>query len=200
MATNARYRVQLRRRREGKTDYQARKALVVSGNLRLVARNTLKNAIAQIIVAKPNGDEVLAAAHSSELKKFGWQAATGNIPAAYLTGLLCGLRAKKAGIEEAVLDIGLIPPTKGSRLFALLNGVVDAGIEVPYDEEKLGKERTNGSHIAEYAKELGAGSEDYSAKFSAYLSQKLAPEKLPEHFAAVKKTIINSFKSEGKKS
>lgn len=199
MATNARYRVQLRRRREGKTDYQARKALVVSGNLRLVARNTLKNASAQIIIAKPNGDEVLAAAHSSELKKFGWLAATGNIPAAYLTGLLCGLRAKKAGIEEAVFDIGLISPTKGSRLFALLNGVIDAGLDVPYDEEKLVKERTDGSHVAEYAKELGAGSEDYSAKFSAYLSRNLAPEKLPEHFAQVKKTIINSFKSEGKK-
>lgn len=199
MATNARYRVQLRRRREGKTDYQARKALVVSGNLRLVARNSLKNASAQIIIAKPKGDEVLAAAHSNELKEFGWQAATGNIPAAYLTGLLCGLRAKKAGIEEAVLDIGLIPPTKGSRVFALLSGIVDAGVEVPYNEEKLVKERTNGSHIAEYAKELSSGSEDYSAKFSAYLSQNLAPEKLPEHFVQVKNTIINSFKSEGKK-
>ncbi|HLN46213.1 MAG TPA: 50S ribosomal protein L18 [Candidatus Sulfotelmatobacter sp.] len=199
MASNARYRVQLRRRREGKTDYQARKALVVSGNLRLVARNSLKNASAQIIIAKPNGDEVLAAAHSNELKEFGWQAATGNIPAAYLTGLLCGLRAKKVGIEEAVLDIGLIPPTKGSRVFALLSGVVDAGVEVPYNEEKLVKERTNGSHIAEYAKELGSGSEDYSDKFSAYLSQNLAPEKLPDHFVQVKNTIINSFKSEGKK-
>lgn len=200
MATNARYRVAMRRRREGKTDYQQRKALVVSRKLRLVARNTLKHASAQIIVAKPNGDEVLAAANSSELKEFGWQASTGNIPSAYLTGLLCGLRAKKAGIEEAILDIGLIPPTKGSRVFALLNGVIDAGVEVPYDEEKLVKERTNGFHIAEYAKELGAGSEDYSTKFSAYLSRNLAPEKLPEHFTQVKAAIINSFKNVGKKS
>ena len=69
MARGSRYRVQLRRRREGKTDYQARKALVLSGRLRLVARNTLKNVSAQIIVAKPHGDEVLAAAHSGELSK-----------------------------------------------------------------------------------------------------------------------------------
>src|SRR3989304_224151 len=115
MARNARYRVKLRRRREGKTDYQARKALVVSGKPRLVARSPLKNASVQIVVAKPHGDEVLAAAHSSDLKKFGWKAPAGNVPSAYLTGLLCGLHAKKKGGTEAVLDIGLIPPPKGSR-------------------------------------------------------------------------------------
>ena len=201
MARNARYRVKLRRRREGKTDYQARKALVVSGKPRLVARKSNKNMVAQIVVAKPQGDEVLAATHSSELtKKFGWKASTGNVPAAYLTGLLCGLRAKKEGITEAVLDIGLIPPTKGSRLFATLSGVLDAGLEVPHSEEKLVKERVNGLHIATYGKKLGAGSESYSAKFSAYLEENLAPEKLPEHFTQVKADIVNSFKSEDKEA
>jgi len=201
MARNARYRVQLRRRREGKTDYHARKALVVSGRPRLVARKSNKNMVAQIVIAKPHGDEVLAAAHSSELKKkFGWKASTGNVPSAYLTGLLCGLRAKKEGVTEAVLDIGLIPPTKGSRLFATLSGVLDAGLEVPHGEEKLVKERINGVHIALYGKKLGAGSESYSAKFSAYLGQNLAPEKLPEHFSQVKADIGNSFKSEDKKA
>ncbi len=200
MAKTARYRVQLRRRREGKTDFQARKGLVISGKPRLVVRNTLKNLSAQIVVAKPQGDEVLAAAHSRELKKFGWQASTGNVPSAYLTGLLCGLRAKKAGVAEAVLDIGLIPPTKGSRLFAALNGALDGGIDVPYSEEKLVKERTNGVHIALYGKKLGPGSESYSARFSGYLSRNLAPEKVPEHFTQIKAEIIKSFKSEGKKA
>jgi len=200
MAKTARYRVKLRRRREGKTDYQARKALVVSGKPRLVARNSLKNASAQVVIAKPHGDEVLAAAHSNELKKFGWNGSTGNVPSTYLTGLLCGLRAKKKGVSEAVLDIGLIPPTKGSKLFAALSGFLDAGLDVPHKEEKLGKERTNGVHIALYAKKLGAGSEEYSSEFSAYLSRKLAPEKLPEHFSQVKADIISSFKNEGKKA
>jgi large subunit ribosomal protein L18 len=201
MAKNARYRVKLRRRREGKTDYQARKALVVSVKPRLVARKSIKSMVAQIVVAKAHGDEVLVAAHSSELTgKFGWKASTGNVPSAYLTGLLCGLRAKKEGITEAVLDIGLIPPTKGSRLFATLSGVLDAGLGVPHSEEKLVKERVNGIHIAMYGKKLGAGSESYSAKFSGYLGKNLAPEKLPEHFTQVKADIINSFKSEGKKA
>jgi large subunit ribosomal protein L18 len=200
MARNARYRVKLRRRREGKTDYQARKALVVSGKPRLVVRNSLKNASAQIIVAKPEGDKVLASAHSHELKEFEWKASTGNIPSAYLTGLLCGLRAKKAGVEEAVLDIGLVQPSKGSRLFAVLSGVVDAGVEVPFDEAKLAKERVNGFHIASYAKKLGAGSEDYSAKFAGYLSRELAPEKIAESFPQAKSSIVKSFKSEDKKA
>ena len=67
MARGSTYRVAPRRRREGKTDYQARKALVLSGKPRLVARSTIKNTVAQIIIAKPHGDEVLASGHSREL-------------------------------------------------------------------------------------------------------------------------------------
>ena len=200
MARGSTYRVPSRRRREGKTDYQARKALVLSGTPRLVARSTVKNVVAQIIVAKPHGDEVLAAAHSKELKKYGWKAPTGNVPAAYLTGLLCGLKAKAKGVAEAVLDIGLVAPTKGAKVFAALSGVLDAGVEVPHDEEKLVKERMEGAHIAEYGKSLSEDSEVYAAKFSKYLAQKLSPEQVPEHFAKVKAEIIKSFEKGGKKA
>jgi large subunit ribosomal protein L18 len=199
MAKNASYRVPLRRRREGKTDYQARKALVISRKLRLVTRGSLKNANVQIIQAKPEGDFVLAAANSKELVKlFGWKAPTGNIPAAYLTGLLCGLKAKSKGVKEAILDIGLGAPTKGARVFAMLSGVVDAGVSVPHSDEKLVKERYKGDQIAKYAKKLGAGSDEYNKKFSAYIAAGVAPEKLPEHFTKVKADIIASFKGEKK--
>ncbi len=195
MAKNAHYRVQLRRRREGKTDYQARKAMVVSGRPRLVARPSLNNVTAQIIIAKPQGDQVLAAANSRELvKKYGWKAATGNIPAAYLTGLLCGLKAKAAGVDQAILDIGMIIPTKGQRVFAVLSGVLDAGVEVPHSEEKIVKERTKGDHIAKYAKALGADSDEYKAQFSKYIAAEVEPEKITEHFSKVKADVIGSFK------
>ena len=195
MAKNASYRVKLRRRREGKTDYQARKALVTSRKPRLVTRASLKNVEAQIIIAKPHGDEVLAAANSRELiKKFGWKAPTGNIPAAYLTGLLVGLKAKATGITEAILDLGLVSPTKGSRTFAVLSGVVDAGVTVPHSEEKIVKERMKGEHIAKYAKNLGAGSEEYTAKFTQYTAKGVAPEKIGEHVSKVKADIVASFK------
>ena len=191
MAKGSSYRVHLRRRREGKTDYQARKALVTSRKPRLVTRASIKNVEVQIIIAKPHGDEVLASANSRELiKSYGWRAPTGNIPASYLTGLLCGVKAKAAGIKEAILDIGLVSPTKGSKIFAVLSGVVDAGVEVPHSEEKIVKERMKGEHIAKYAKSLGADSEEYTAKFSQYSAQGVAPEKIVEHFIKVKADII----------
>ena len=195
MAKSGSYRVQLRRRREGKTDYQARKALVISGKPRLVTRTSLKNITVQIAIAKPHGDEILAAANSRELAKtYGWKAPTGNTSSAYLTGLLCGLKAKAAGVKEAILDIGLLAPTKGAKIFAALSGVLDAGVAVPYSEEKIVKERLKGEHIAKYAKSLGAGSDEYKAKFSWYIAQGVAPEKLPEHFSKVKAEVIGSFK------
>lgn len=199
MARGSRYRVPLRRRREGKTDYQARKALVLSGRPRLVARNTVKNVVAQIIVAKPHGDEVSVTAHSRELRKYGWKAPTGNVPAAYLTGLLCGLKAKAKGVEAAIFDIGLIAPTKGAKIFATLSGVLDAGVDVPHSEEKMVKERMEGKHIAAYGKSLAEDSEVYSAKFSKYVEQKMSPEKLPEHFLNVKADIIKSFEKKAPK-
>ena len=201
MAKDSRYCVQLRRRKEGKTDYKARKALVISGKPRLVVRNTLKNVIAQIIVAKPHGDEVLVSAHSRELKKYEWKAHAGNLSSAYLTGLLCGLKAKTQGVKEVILDIGLHSPSKGARVFAMLKGVLDAGVHVPHSEEKLPDEkRIEGEHIAQYAESLASNPEEYQSKFSKYLEQKLPPEDLPKHFAKVKTEILAAFKSGGKKA
>jgi large subunit ribosomal protein L18 len=201
MAKDSRYCVQLRRRKEGKTDYKARKALVISGKPRLVVRNTLKNVIAQIIVAKPHGDEVLVSAHSRELKKYEWKAHAGNLSSAYLTGLLCGLKAKAQGVKEVILDIGLHSPSKGARVFAMLKGVLDAGVHVPHSEEKLPDEkRIEGEHIAQYAESLASNPQEYQSKFSKYLEQKLPPESLPKHFAKVKKEILAAFKSGGKKA
>jgi large subunit ribosomal protein L18 len=196
VAKNRNFRVKLRRRREGKTDYQARKALVTSGKPRLVTRGANRNVTVQILIAKPHGDEVLAAANSRELvKNYNWKAPRGNIPTAYLTGLLCGTKAKAKGVKEAILDIGLVAPTKGAKIFAALSGVLDAGVEVPHSEEKIVKERMKGEHIARYAKSLGAGSEEYTAKFSKYNTQGVAPEKITEHFTKVKAEILGSFKA-----
>jgi large subunit ribosomal protein L18 len=189
----SRYRVPLRRRREKKTDYQARKGFVVSGKPRLVARSSLKNTVAQIIVAKPHGDEVLASAHTRELvNKYGWKAATGNVPAAYLTGLLCGLKAKKNGVTEAILDLGLVSPTKGSKVFATMGGVVDAGVEIPHAEEKIVKERTRGEHIQEYGESL-EGSEEYAPKFSTYVAKGLSLDKFGDHFVEVRNSVLTAF-------
>ena len=201
MAKNSRYCVPFRRRREGKTDYKARKALLLSGKPRLVARCSINNVSAQIVVAKPTGDEVVVSAQSKEVaRKYGWKAPKGNIPAAYLTGFLCGLKAKSHGIEEAILDIGLYPPSKGARVFAVLKGVLDAEVNVPHSEEKLPDEkRIEGEHIAKYAQNLASDAEEYQSRFSDYLKEKTPPENLPKHVAQVKTDIMKSFKSGGSK-
>jgi len=201
MAKGSRYCAPYRRRKEGKTDYQARKAFILSGKPRLVVRGTLKNISAQIAIAKTEGDNVLISAHSRELKDFGWKVARGNVPAAYLTGLLCGLKAKAKGIEESILDIGLYAPSKGARIFAALKGVLDAGIDVPHSEEKLPDEkRIMGEHIVQLAKSLSSNPEQYQARFSKYLEQKVPPENLSDSFTEVKKNIVAAFKSGGKKA
>jgi large subunit ribosomal protein L18 len=144
-------------------------------------------------MAKPTGDVVLASAHSKELvKKYGWKAATGNVPAAYLTGLLCGLKAKANGVSEAILDIGLVSPTKGSKVFATLSGVLDAGVVVPHDAEKLLKKRNDAEHIVKYAKSLG-NAEEYAPKFSTVLAKGLAPEDIGEHFGEVKAAVFKAY-------
>lgn len=199
MVRHSSYRVPLRRRREGKTDYHARKAMVISEKPRLVPRFSAKNTSIQIIISKKKGDEVIAAAHSRELKKkYGWKAPTGNIPAAYLTGLLCGYRARKKAVDNAILDIGLINPSKGSKLFAALSGIVDTKIFVPHNEDKIIKERLEGKHIAKYGSSLEIDPNAYAAKFGNYIKQKISPKDLPEHFAKIKLDIINSFNGDKK--
>jgi len=199
MAKGSHYCVPYRRRHEGKTDYRARRALVISGKPRLVVRSTLKNVTAQIIVAKPHGDEVLVSAHSKELGNYEWKTPEGNIPSAYLTGLLCGLKAKAKGLEQAILDIGLRSPSKGARVFAVLKGVLDAGIEVPHTEEKLpDEERIEGKHITQYAESMSSTPEKYQSTFSQYIKQNLPPENLTKVLAEAKSAMMAAFKNGGK--
>jgi len=200
MATGPRYRVPFRRRRDGKTNYRSRRSLVLSRLPRVVVRLTLKNTIIQVIEAESKGDKVTVSAHSHELaKKYGWLSSGGNIPSAYLTGLLCGFKAMSNGVEKAILDIGLHIPSKGTRVFAALKGVVDAGVEVPHSDDILPEEsRISGKHIAEYASQLSSDPELYKQKFSKYLSKGSRPEELAEHFSAVKAKIMASFEKKVK--
>ena len=71
MATNGRYFVQFRRRREGKTDYYQRQRLIVSGRNRMVIRKTNPNILIQLVAAQMDGDYTLVHVHSSELVRDG---------------------------------------------------------------------------------------------------------------------------------
>ncbi len=150
MSTGPRYRVPFRRRREGKTDYRHRAALLRGEVARLVVRKSNRHIRVQFIEYHDKGDKILASAVSKELEELGWTGSGKSTPGAYLTGMLAGKRAKEKGLEEAVLDIGLREPTKGAVVFAALKGVVDAGIEVPHSEDMLPpKDRLSGKHMKE---------------------------------------------------
>lgn len=187
MKVPQRYTVPYRRKREGKTDYKKRLALLVSGRPRLVIRRSLKNVWLQIIEYSPQGDKVLASAHTRSLIKLGWKAARSNIPAAYLCGLLLGKRAKEKNIKEAVLDIGRNVSQKGGVIYAALKGCVDAGLEIDHAKEILpNEERVAGEHITAWASQLKSRPEQYKRYFGEYLKRTLAPENLPKHVEEIK--------------
>jgi len=96
-----RFSVKPRRRREGKTDYRKRLKLLRSKKVRMVVRKSIKNTQIQFVEYKEDGDNILISAKSDELiKKFNWKFSTSSTPAAYLTGVLAGKRAKDKGIDE----------------------------------------------------------------------------------------------------
>ncbi|AEH06762.1 50S ribosomal protein L18 [Methanothermococcus okinawensis] len=193
MAHSAKYRVPFRRRREGKTNYRLRLKLLLSKKPRLVVRKSLNNIVAQLVAYDEIGDKILVSAHSRELVKMGYKGHCGNIPAAYLTGLLLGKKALKEGYEEAVLDLGLQSATKGAAVFAILKGAVDAGMDIPHSDDILPEdERINGSHVKQYAKLLKEEDEEkYKKQFSKYLEKGLNPENLPEHFEEIKEKVLS---------
>mmetsp|Transcript_52166 Transcript_52166/g.97905 ORF Transcript_52166/g.97905 Transcript_52166/m.97905 type:complete len:317 (+) Transcript_52166:85-1035(+) len=103
-----RYQVKKRRRREGKTDFQARRKMVRQDKnkfnnkkYRLIVRITNRRILTQIAYATIAGDVIVAQASSSELTKFGIPCGHKNYGAAYATGLLVARRTlKKFGLDE----------------------------------------------------------------------------------------------------
>ena len=94
-----RFQVKFRRRRQGKTDFYARRRLIQqdknkydSKKYRFVVRRTNRRIICQVIYATIQGDRILCQSDSFELKKFGVEAGLTNYAAAYATGLLCARR------------------------------------------------------------------------------------------------------------
>ncbi|KAI9730893.1 MAG: 60S ribosomal protein L5 [Cirrosporium novae-zelandiae] len=104
----SRYQTKYKRRRQGKTDYYARKKLITqaknkynSPKYRLVVRFTNRDIICQIVTSELTGDKIFCSAYSHELKRYGITHGLTNWAAAYATGLLIARRAlKKLGLDE----------------------------------------------------------------------------------------------------
>ncbi len=187
MAHKKIFTIPFRRKRQGKTDYKKRLGMLKSRKLRLVVRKSNKHMLAQVIKYGHKGDTVLKSCSTKDLKKYGWDANTGNIPAAYLAGFLIGTQMKG---KEAILDLGLQTPITGSRVFAVLKGAADGGLKINFSENVLPSEdRLKGMHIKNYADSLD--NKSFEKIFSDYLKNKKDPKKIDEYFEKVKKNILS---------
>lgn len=131
-----RYQVKFKRRREGKTDYYARKRLVTQDKnkyntpkYRLIVRFTNTDVIAQVskrskrdcystvhavnislqvAYARIEGDIIVGAAYSHELPRYGVKVGLTNYSASYCTGLLL---ARRVGMASHPLQLLAAPLT-----------------------------------------------------------------------------------------
>lgn len=151
MADSPNHEVPLRRRREGRTNYEKRLALLKSGDHRAVIRISNNHTEIQFAAYHPDGDRIVTTATSRHLQEHGWDEHTGNLPAAYVTGFLAGKKALDEGVNKAVPDFGVQDQEYGSRHYAAVKGMRDAGLDVPADESVLpADERAHGSHASSY--------------------------------------------------
>lgn len=210
-----RFQTQYRRRREGKTDYYARKRLIVQDKnkyntpkYRLVVRITNTDVVCQVVYSRICGDFVLAAAYAHELPRYGVSVGLTNFAAAYCTGLLLARRVvAKLGIPEgasadaeegprafkAFLDTGLQRTSTGAKVFAVLKGAVDGGLNVPHSEKRFPgwtkdkkaldadvlRSHILGGHVAEYMRQLQADDEEaFQRQFARFVKAGVAADGL----------------------
>merc|ERR1711968_349249 len=216
-----RFQVKYKRRREGKTDYYARKRLVTQDKnkfgtpkYRFVVRFTNKDIICQVVSSKIKGDVCHAAAYAHELPRYGLSVGLTNYSAAYCVGLLCARRLLTNEDEEegvsafhANLDVGLKRTTLGSKIFSAMKGAFDGGLEIPHSEKKFygydpdeksydaesNRERILGGHVAEYMTSLQEEEpEEYEEKFKKYIEAGIDADNMEETYLSVHKKIRES--------
>jgi len=137
------------RRIRGQTEYEQRLRLLKSNMPRIVVRKSNKNTLVQITEYNAVGDKIITSAKAIDLVKLGFNANTGNLTASYLTGYLAGKRAMSKKLKtECIVDLGLQEIQYGSRIFAAVKGIMDAGIKVRASEDIFPSEdRLNGAHL-----------------------------------------------------
>lgn len=183
--------IKYKRRRQGRTNYKRRLKLLLSKKPRIIIRRNHGSIVAQVATFEPQGDKVAVNVSSKNLETFGWKHHAGNLPSAYLTGLLLGKKAQAAGIKEGIVDSGLINSIKGNSFYATLKGIIDSGLKVPADQSIFpNDERISGKHIEDYAKKLKENEEAFKKQYSG----KTNPEQITQDFEKTKNAIMGDKK------
>jgi len=243
-----RYQVKFRRRREGKTDYRARKRLCAQAKdkynqpkWRIVVRISNKYVITQIVKPLIIGDDVVCSAYSSELPRYGLKVGLKNYAACYCTGLLVarrmltqiGLADTYKGQDEeitgkvvktqmngktyyvdemddnkkpfrALLDVGIRSTTTGARIFGVMKGATDGGLDIPHNhkrfpgydgdtkkfEAEVLHDRIFGTHVSEYMEEMQEEDPElYKNFFARYIECGHTPDSLEDLYTSVHEAI-----------
>ncbi|MDE1855997.1 MAG: 50S ribosomal protein L18 [Candidatus Micrarchaeota archaeon] len=181
--------LKFRRRREAKTNYAKRLALVKGNMERVVIRKSNRKIIGQIIKYNEKGDVVLYSADSAELKKIGWPSRS-NRATAYLTGMLLASKLNDSDRKkEHILDIGLSSPVSNSIPFVFAKGCIEGGMKVRGHFE-IDESFYNGTLTAKYSDELKKNEQErYKAQFGGYIEEKITPDAIPKLFAEAKEKI-----------
>lgn len=184
--------VKYRRYREGITDYRRRLNMLKSRKPRFVIRKSLNHITVQVVNYESKGDKILLTVNSSSLEKYGWNLSKKNVPAAYLTGLLAGKKSQELKIEDAVIDFGRISNTRGSKIYAVIKGIIDSGVKIKASEHVLPKDdRIKGGHIEKFAKELKESDpERFKKIYSVSIKKKAKPEEMTKAFEETKQKIL----------
>uniref|UniRef100_A0A672TXZ5 Ribosomal protein L5 n=1 Tax=Strigops habroptila TaxID=2489341 RepID=A0A672TXZ5_STRHB len=181
-----RYQVKFRRRREGKTDYYARKRLVIQD------KNKYNTPKYRMIVRVTNRDIICQLLNKFGLDKIyeGQVEVTGD---EYNVESVDG----KPGAFTCYLDAGLARTTTGNKVFGALKGAVDGGLSIPhstkrfpgYDSEskefnaEVHRKHIMGQNVADYMRYLMEEDEDaYKKQFSQYIKNNLTPDGMEEMY------------------
>jgi large subunit ribosomal protein L18 len=186
----------LKRRRQGQTDYRARRRAIASQKPLLVVRVSNKNVSSQFLTPTAKGDLVVSSAHSRELSKLGWKGSLKSTPACYLLGMLAGKKALGKGVKEAVLYTGVLPFIRGARVAAFVKGAIDAGVQIPMSEEVFPSEdRISGKSISDFATALSTeDATEYKRRFSQLLKSGFDPKDYPGQVEKTKAAIAGGKK------
>jgi len=217
------YRARIRLINQDKNKYNTPK-------YRFVVRFTNKDIIAQIVSASITGDTILTAAYAHELPRYGLEVGLTNYAAAYCTGLLLARRVLKilelddeyeGNVEatgedysveaadtrrpfRALLDVGLVRTTTGNRVFGVLKGALDGGLDVPHSDKRFAGYKKEdkqldadfhrkyifGGHVADYMRALMEDEpEKYQSQFSEYIKKGIEADDMEELYKKVHAAI-----------
>merc|ERR1719453_329088 len=185
-----RYQVKFRRRREGKTDYCAR--LLVAR--RLLQKVGLDEIYEGNLTYEGEDEEDDDFEYSPEVVTSEYNKRTYYVEE---------LNDDKNPFH-ALLDVGIITTSTGSRVFGALKGAVDGGLDVPHSEKRfpgydrdgkeydadVHKERIFGEHVAEYMRYLiEEDAAKYATQFAEYVANEIEVDDIEDLYLDTHKAI-----------